>query len=99
MSNFKEKIIKWLGGYTLNEYKKAADDDIPSVKRLEMVYSDTKSYCIDKDSLTYDKTLLAQEIGERMLDYNLIDFTIKQKIDTYGSKIYEIRAKAFVGKI
>lgn len=100
MKKFKEKLIKWLGGFTNGEYHKLMEEEsIPSINRLETVYSDTKSYSIDSDNLIFDKTILAQKIGERMLDNSLIDFTIKQRSDRYGSKIYEIRAKAYVGKI
>ena len=95
---FKERIIKLLGGYTLNEYNIATEEE-PSIHRLEQVYANTKSYTIDKDNLIYDKTQLARKIGEYMLESNLIDFTIKQKCDKFGAKIYEVRAKAYVGKI
>lgn len=99
MNKFKEKVIKWLGGYTPKEYKTAAEEELPSINRLETVYSDIKSYTVDADNLIYDKTQLARKIGERMLDNGLIDFTIKQKRDDIGGRIYEVRAKAFVGKI
>lgn len=100
MKKIREKIIKWLGGFTPNEYNQLMEEEsMPSINRLDSVYSDIKSYCIDKDNLTFDKTQLAREIGERMLDNDLIDFTIKQKTDRMGFKIYEIRAKAYVGKI
>ena len=96
--SIKNKIIKWFGGYTSEEYKKAFEDE-PSVDRLEQVYADVKSYSVDKDNLIFDKTQLARKIGERMLDFNLIDFTIKQKADEVGTKLYEVRAKAYVGKL
>lgn len=93
---FKDKIIKKLGGFTQKEFE--AQDDSPSIHRMEQVYADIKSYVIDNDCLIYDKTQLARKIGERMLDNGLIDFTIKQSKDSIGSRIYEVRAKAYVGK-
>lgn len=97
--SIKNKIIHWLGGYTPAEYSKVAEDEEPSIHRLEQVYADIKSYMVDDDSLIYDKMQLARRLGERMLDNGLIDFTIKQKRDTLGARIYEVRAKAYVGKI
>lgn len=97
---FKDKLIKKLGGFTSKEYdeKVAIEEDTPSLNKFDIVYSDTKSYYIDDDSLLYDKIQLARKLGERMLDNGLIDFTIKQKKDAIGSRIYEVRAKAFVGR-
>ena len=96
--SIKSKIIHFLGGYTTDEYKKATDEE-PSIHKLEQVYADTRSYSVDNDNLIYDKTQLARRIGECMLDNDLIDFTIKQKYDEIGTKIYEVRAKAYVGKL
>ena len=54
---------------------------------------------IDDDSLAFEKERLAYEIGKEMLDNNLIDFTIKEKEDEFGTRIYSIRAKACVNKV
>ena len=96
----KDKLIKCLGGFTLKEYdeKIAIEEDKPSLNKFDTVYSDIKAYYIDNDSLLYDKTQLARRIGERMLDNGLIDFTIKQKRDAIGGRVYEVRAKAYVGR-
>lgn len=94
--SIKDRIIKHLGGFTQQEF--SAQEDNPDIHRIDQVYADVKSYVIDNDCLIYDKTQLARKIGERMLDNGLIDFTIKQTKDNFGNRIYEVRAKAFVGR-
>ena len=93
----KDKIIKFLGGLTKKDYHREITEN--SKINLVPVYRESLNYYIDDDSLTFEKERLAYEIGKEMLDNNLIDFTIKEKEDEFGVRIYSIRAKACVNKI
>ena len=95
--NIKNKVIKLLGGFTKKEYHQGIVEE--NHFRLVPVYSDSLNYYIDDDSLEYEKTQLAAKIGLAMLENDLIDFSIKEKHDDFGSKIYSIRAKACVNEL
>jgi len=94
----KDKIIRWLGGYTAKEYNELVKKET-LIHEIEAVYAYVRSYTNDEDTLAFDKSQLAQKIGERMLDFNLIDFATRPKIDNVGTTMYETRAKAYVGKL
>ena len=94
----KDKIIRWLGGYTAKEYNELVKKETVN-HEMEAVYAYVRSYTKDEDTLTYDKMQLARKIGERMLDFDLIDFVTRSKLDEVGTTIYETRAKAYVGKL
>jgi len=86
-----------LGGITKREYNHEIIEG--SKIKLMPVYCSSLNYTIDDDSLTFEKEQLAYQIGKEMLDNNLIDFSIKEKEDNFGSKIYSIRAKACVNEV
>lgn len=80
----KDKIIKWLGGFTINDFK------IFSPKIIRVT---TKSYYVDEDTITYEKTQIARKIGEMLLDYNMIYFDIEPKDGEFGETLYTIRGE------
>ena len=95
----KDRLIKALGGYTFKEYRNK-DEDFPApTANIISVYAESRNYYIDEDSLEVEKEQLAYKLGKEMLDHELIDFSIKEKLDDYCAKIYTIRAKAYVKEI
>ena len=88
----KNKLIKWLGGYP-------PDDENIIKYTPTSLYCETKTYYIDEDSIEYEKSRLARELGELLQEKNCVSYTIKEHIDEIGSKIYTIRGKVYVGKI
>ena len=95
--NIKNKVIKLFGGFTKKDYHRALTES--SDVKLSSVYSESRNYYIDDDSLDFEKEQLAYKLGKEMLDNGLIDFSIKEKYDKFGAKIYLIRAKACVNQI
>ena len=92
-----DKFIKILGGFTNKEFNREITGN--SQIKLIPVICESLSYCIDDNSLEFEKEQLAYKIGKEMLDNNLIDFSIKKKQDNFGAKIYSIRAKACVNEV
>ena len=92
MKKIKEKLIKLLGGFTFKEYQDnhfdfSIDGKKIPVEKFTSIHADSKSYIFDNDTMEYEKNILAQKIGERMLDYDLIQFDVRQKQDKFGVKI------------
>ena len=95
----KDKLIKALGGYTFKEYRNK-DEDFPApTTNIVSVYAETRNYYIDDDCMEVEKEQLAYKLGKEMLENNLIDYSIKEKRDEVGGKIYLIRGKAYVKEI
>lgn len=96
--SFKNKLIKMLGGHT-DEEVFIKYDEMASNAKIIPVYSESKTYYIDDDTLEVEKEQLAYKIGKEMLDNNVISYTLKSSQDHYGGKIYLLRAKAFVNEV
>lgn len=54
------------------------------------VSAQSKTYYIDNDALEYEKKIIAQRIGQKMLDLDLINYTIIENRDVFNGKIYTI---------
>lgn len=77
----KDRIIRWLGGFTINDFK---------VVSQKTIRATTKSYYVDEDTITYEKTQIARKIGEQLLDCNIIHFDIEPKDGEFGETLYTI---------
>ena len=96
--SIKDKLIKALGGHTNKEYRNK-DEDFPTTTETISIYAESPTYYIDDDAKIFEKEQLAYKIGKEMLDQGLIDFSIKERQDIWGTPIYSIRAKAYVKEI
>ena len=95
--NIKNKIIKWLGGYT--------QDELITQKKIEFCRTekplfpivtqfaiDAEFYETAKDSTTIEHTLCYQ-IADFMFNHHIVEYTT---IYDEASNCYIVRAKAYV---
>lgn len=97
--NIKNKIIKWLGGYTQNELIEQKKIEVEFCRTEKQIFPivtefaiDTDFYKVTKDSATIEHNLCCQ-IAEFISKYHLVEYTT-----TYdeASDCYIMRAKAYV---
>ena len=95
--NIKNKIIKWLGGYTQNELIEQKKIEFCRIEKqlfplVTEFAIDAKFYDAIKDSNTIEHNLCCQ-IAEFMFKHHLVEYTT---VYDEASNCYIMRTKAYV---